>query len=130
MDTLSPIEIDIGRKVVSCSRTFWTHLIFLFRSTIMPSPARFEVLTAQFVFRYVFMEDSASYPPQYVSSHLQLTETASLCLQLSRCSPFQNCYHCHSIHRDYRSKLLLGDVRTTSHLPSNINFNWTQHSHR
>ena len=40
MATLSPIEIDIGRKVVSCSHVFRTHLIFLFCSTIMPSPPR------------------------------------------------------------------------------------------
>ena len=54
MDTLSPIEIDIGRKVASCSRVFWTHLIFLFGSTIKPSPPSLEVFTAQFVFCFVF----------------------------------------------------------------------------
>ena len=42
-DTLSPIEIDIGRKVVSCSHIFRTQLIFLFCNTIMPSPPSWEV---------------------------------------------------------------------------------------
>ena len=42
MDTLSPIEIDIGRKVARCSHVVWAHLIFLFCSTIMPSPAGLE----------------------------------------------------------------------------------------
>ena len=41
MDTLSPIEIDIGRKVARCSHMVWAHLIFLFCSTIMPIPSRF-----------------------------------------------------------------------------------------
>ena len=49
MATLSPLEIDIGRKVDSCSCIFQTHLIFLFSSTITPSPP-----TAQFVFCFVF----------------------------------------------------------------------------
>ena len=43
MATLSPIEIDIGRKVVSCLRVFQTHLIFLFCSTIMPFAPSLEV---------------------------------------------------------------------------------------
>ena len=42
MATLSAIEIDIGRWLVSCLRIFQTHLIFLFCSTIMPSPPRLE----------------------------------------------------------------------------------------
>ena len=52
---LSPIEIDMGRKVVSCSCVFRTQLIFLFRSTITPPHIVWKLFTTQFVYRFIFM---------------------------------------------------------------------------
>ena len=52
MATLSPVEIDTGRKVTSCSHVFCTHLIFLFRSTIYAIPTKSG--SFQFVFDFVF----------------------------------------------------------------------------
>ena len=94
----------------------------------MHSSPSLEAFTAQFVFRFIFTGGfcflASSIP--FVLALLerfesQLTETASLCLdlQLSHRSPSQNRYRCHSIHLSYRSKSLPGDPRTTSHLPSN-----------
>ena len=136
MAMLSPIEIDIGRKVVSCSRIFRTHHNFLFCSTIMPSPPRLEGFhcPVRIPFRI--------YGKIWLLSPLDI-----LCFSLLKC--FESLandrdslfvFFVYSFHLKiaitvtpsnwgYRSKSLPGDAQTTSHL-SIIIFNWTQRSHR
>ena len=135
MATLSPIEIDIGRKVVSCSHVFRTHLIFLFCSTIMPSPPR--LVGFHCPVRIPF----CIYGKIWLLSHLDIC-----CFSLSkRFESLANDSCVYSFHvvlllkiviavtpsnRGYRSKSLQGDVQTTNHLLPIIIFNWTQRSHR
>ena len=122
MDTLSPIEIDIGRKVASCSRIFWTQHIFLFRSTVMPSPPHLEVFTAQFVFRFVFMGGFGFLGSSisFVLHLIKLTETSSLYLSFCIVLLFKITITVTPSIWGYRSKSLSGDAQTTSHIPISI----------
>ena len=93
MATLSPIEIDIGSKVASCSHVFWTPSHLLIPQHYC-SHHVWKFFTAQFVFYFVFTEGfdflaSSIYFVGFLKRLKSLaTETASLFYSLTAFTSF------------------------------------------
>ena len=115
--------------MVSCSCVSWTHLIFLFCSTIMPSPPRLEgfhcpvripfriyrkiwLLSPLDIFYFSFLKrfESITNDRQPLSDLCIYSFRAVLLLKITITVTPSN--------QGYRSKLLPGDTQTTNHLLS------------